>query len=51
MLTSTVGTLVVLGILGAVGYLRAKSVRAERPVRAPTEDALEVTGGSTTVHL
>jgi amino acid transporter len=47
----TVGTLVVLGILGAVGYLRAKSVRAERPVRAPTKGALEVTGGSTTVHL
>jgi glutamate:GABA antiporter len=47
----TVGTLVVLGILGGAGYLRAKSVRAERPVSAPIEDALDVTGGSATVHL
>jgi amino acid transporter len=47
----TVGTLVVLGILGAVGYVRAKSVRAERPVSAPLEDALEAAGGSASAHL
>ncbi len=36
----TLGTLVVLGLLGAVGYLRARPVRAERPVSAPLEGTL-----------
>jgi hypothetical protein len=47
----TVGTLVVLGILGAVGYLRARSVRAEQPVSASHAEAVDATGGSVTAHL
>jgi amino acid transporter len=50
----TVGTLVVLGILGAVGYLRAKPVRAERPDAADLDETAGDGGasaGKTGAHL
>lgn len=50
----TVGTLVVLGILGAVGYLRAKPVRAERPDTSELDETAGDGGasaGKTGAHL